>query len=78
MRRFGLRLVSTWPRQIGGVLLVGIGFTWLLTEVLNAAAWVPIVSCIALGWVLGGAVPEPAQVQERLAAVKGAPHGRGE
>lgn len=74
VRRVGLLMVSTWPRQLLLIAASGWPLMWLV-DVFNGAEWVAFVSAAAMGWVLGSALPLPGDVRERL---KGAPHGRGE
>lgn len=75
VRRYGLMLVATWPRQLAFVVLSWLPLRWLLDDVLNGAKWTILVAALAWGTVFAYALPPPGKIRERL---KGAPRGRGE
>lgn len=62
--------MSTWPRQLGLIVTAGFGMSWFV-DVLNGAPWVGVVSCLAMGVVLGWAIPTPDEAREL--AAKGDP-----
>lgn len=76
LQRWVLVSVATWPRQLVLIAACGVGFAAVLDGVFNAAEWLVLLSCGALGYAIGAAMPEPDQVRNRLG--EGAPHGRGE
>lgn len=68
IRRLGLWLISTHPRQLALLFAVGFSFSAFLQLVMNADSWFTAVACLALGLVWS--LPKPVDVRRRLAELR--------